>query len=172
MYICIYMYIYVHIYVCVWNHNPWTGTGNPHEVGITMHQTISTNDEFGPTVATRQVSVATMDVPSQPRFHKKKFVLPQPHTDDIVPKMHEEWNRIVCQGFICWQYITCSYPSTCLRPDKENAKKKKMLTDMSAPSLAEHWDSEWQSQWCVRLHGIGRARWWCAGASWLGIPCV
>lgn len=47
----------------------------------------------------------------------------------------------MCQGFICWQYITRSYPSTCLRPDKENAKKKKMLTDMSAPSLAEHWDS-------------------------------
>ena len=104
-------------------------------MGISTHQTISTNDQFGPAVATRQVSVVIMDVPSQPRFHKKKFVLPQPHTDDKVSNMHQEWNRIVCQGFICWQYVAGAYLSTCLRPDKES-KKKKMVTDMSAPSLS------------------------------------
>ena len=102
-----------------------------------MRQTIPTNDEIGdPVVATRQVSVATMDVPS-PGSTKKKFVLPKPHTDDMVSNCRVEPDSLS-------RFHLLAVHSACiplLRPDKENAKKKKMLTD-SAPSWAEPLDSD------------------------------
>ena len=130
-----------------------------------MRQTIPTNDEIGdPVVATRQVSVATMDVPS-PGSTKKSLCCPS--LTQMIWSPTAEWNRIVCPGFICWQYIAHAYPSW--GPTKRTPRRKKCSQIVRQVGLSP-WILMAVTMMRDRRHGIGRAWWRCAGAPWIGIP--